>query len=283
MAGITVIEPNAEGQWITVSGNIDATGWTAQTIFGSRTVTEGGAIKKPGSAGKIDGYLGCQISDAVAAAGGVTATKLSSGVQPGPQYIMNNIIATQTTVAHHFMTLPRLLNPSIKVDGNVIVECTPGATDLGSGDSTVSLRFAPGAPSANLRWRGAEIVDASATDLLDVAPVALGGDTTFPWSVPATCKGIRGLGIGTASDLAAGAGMIVGQYRFQGDGLKKVQDLGGVGIGGEAAATSTAAGVFPYWDDVIGVNPGSAIDLLAGYTGTDIGTQTHGMALVSQE
>jgi len=278
--GIKSINPRAEGQWVTVHGNIDATGWTGQTAFGPRTVTEGGAIKIGGGK-SIDGFIGTDISDAVSAAGGVTARKLSTGVQPGPQYILVNCISHQTTVAHHFTTPPQILNPQMTLSGNFVSEASPGATDLGSGDSTSSYRLSPN-PGANLFWRAAEGLTTDATDLLAFPLTALGGDITFPWNVPNACKGLVGMGIGKASD-AAGAGMTVGEYRMQGQGLKlNPQDFGGIGVGGEAAATSSAATIAAYWDDMLGVVPGSAIDLITGYTGTDEGSQTLAMAIVAQ-
>lgn len=283
MASIKLIEATAARHlWGTVSGAIDAVGFATLTTFGPDTVTVGGKLQKPAWAQSIDGLLIGSIADAVAAAGSITGARFRDGVDPSAQYIAGSCISTQTTVAHHYSTAVQSLNPMLKTKGPVGIDGTPGATDLGSADMTVSVRWSSMTPAQRLYWLAAQISSTAATDLLSDAPVAFGGDTTFPHNTPDDAVGIRVTGFGEASDLAA-AGMEVGQFRFQGVGLiDNPQDLAGLGIGGEAAATSATSQLFHYQDDSIGINKNSQIALRAGYTGTDTGTQTRGLALAYQ-
>jgi hypothetical protein len=283
MASIKVIEAaNARHLWSTVSGPIDAVGFANLTTFGPDIVTVGGKMQKPSWAQGIDAVLIGSASDAVAAAGSITGVRLRDGVEPSAQYLAGSCISTQTTVAHHYSTAVQALNPMLKATGAIGVDGTPGATDLGSADMTFSARWSSSLPPAKLYWLAAQVSSTAATDLLTDSPIAFGGDTTFPLNVPDTAAGIRATGFGEASDCAA-PGMEVGQYRLTGTGLiDNPQDLGGLGIGGEAAATSATSQPFYYQDDWLGVNKGSQIALRAGFTGTDTGTQTRGIAIAFQ-
>ena len=273
---------NSRHVWATVSGPIDAVGVAALTTFGPDTVTVGGKVQKPAWAQSISGLIIGAASDAVAAAGSITGCRLRDGIEPSAQYFCGQAISTQTTVAHHYSTTNQELNPMLKAIGPVGVDGTPGVTDLGSADMTVSLRWDAAPTPAKLYWLAAQVSSTAATDLLTDAPIAFGGDTTFPMNVPDTASGIRALGGAMASDCAA-AGMNVGQYRLQGNGLiDSPQDFAGSGIGGEAAATSATSQKFPYFDEWLGVNKGSQLAWRAGYTGTDTGTETLGVALVFQ-
>ena len=283
MPSVSIIEAsNSRHLWGTVSGPIDAVGFANLTTFGPDTVTVGGKLQKPQWGQGIDGLLIGSASDAVAAAGSITGARFRDGIEPSAQYFAGQCISTQTTVAHHFATAVQKLNPMLKAIGPVGIDGTPGATDLGSADMTVSVRWSSSPPPAKLYWLAAQASSTAATDLLSDALTAFGGDTTFPMNVPDDAVGIRATGFGEASDCAA-AGMEVAQFRFAGTGLMdNPQDLGGLGIGGEAAATSATSQPFYYQDDWLGVNKGSQIALRAGFTGTDTGTQTRGMALAYQ-
>lgn len=283
MASIKVIEANnARHLWGTVSGAIDAVGFAALTTFGPDTVTVGGKLQKPAWAQGIDAILIGAASDAVAAAGSITGIRLRDGIEPSAQYIAAHCISTQTTVAHHYSTAVQALNPMLKAIAALGIDGTPGATDLGSSDMTCSVRWSGSPPPAKLQWTAAQIGSTAATDLLTDAPIAFGGDVTFPMNVPDKAMGIRATGFGNASDCAA-AGAEVGQYRLQGTGLlDNPQDLGGLGIGGEAAATSATSQLFYYQDDWLGVNINSQIALRAGMTGVDTGGQTRGIGVAYQ-
>lgn len=283
MASVRIIEAtNSRHLWATVSGPIDAVGFANLTTFGPDTMTVGGKVQKPSWAQSVSALIIGSASDAVAAAGSITGIRARDGVEPSAQYIMAQCISTQTTVAHHFATGVQSLNPMWKSIGPIGIDGTPGATDLGSADMTASIRWDAASVPAKLYWLAAQVSSTAATDLLSDAPTAFGGDVTFPMNVPDDAAGIRALGIGEASDCAA-AGMEVGQYRLTGAGLvDNPQDLGGLGIGGEAAATSATSQVAPYWDDWIATNKGSQIALRAGFTGTDTGTQTRGIGLAYQ-
>lgn len=274
MPSVRNIEPgDANSIWQTVSGNINATGWTNATTFGADTVTTGGKLQRPGSMQSIDALLAQGVSDGSAAAGGAVGHRLRDGVTPSAQYILSTLISAQTTTGDGYMAPMQELNPMLKAIGNLGIDSTPGPTDLGNGTATVSVRWSPRAVSSKLYWLAASISTTEATDLLGQSLVAIGGDTTFPYTVQEEAQGVRAIGYGHSSDFGAGGSSIM-QFRLGGTGLvNNPQDFGGTGVGGEMAASSQDARNLPYRDEWLGVNKASQITLRAGYTGVDSGTE----------
>ena len=285
MAGsVREIEANgARHQWVSVAGNINATGWTGQLTFGARTVTVGAAVQVPAWAKSIDGAVLCSIADGAAAVGTVSARKFVTGLGNTPQYILDNCISQQTTTGDSYSGDVMTLAPNLKVSGPIQVQATPGVNDAGSGTAITSLRFSDAAARGNgFYWLAASAGTTAATDTLSDALTALGGDTIFPFTVPPATAGVRALQFGLASDMAA-TGSSIGQFRFEGQGFKdNPHDLSGNSVGGEGAASSEDSRLATIIDDWLGVNAGSQIDLLAGYTGVDTGGETLAMGLAFQ-
>jgi hypothetical protein len=266
--------------WATVSGACTtANVWSGLTTFGPDTVTTGGKLPKPLWANSISGLISTMVHDHSGAGGGISGLRLR-GLPPDNQYLMSHVWGGQTTVSVGSVAPALLLSPSLKAVGDVGIDATPGVTASGVGTAIASIRWDAAEPTTKLQWRAAVADTTVATDLLSTPLVAYGGDTTFPLAVPGA--GIRALGIAQTSDAAA-AGQTIGQFSLQGAGIKdNPQNLGGMGIGSEGGATSGFSGVVPYWDDWIDTNPGSQINLKAGYTGADSGTESLGIAVAFQ-
>lgn len=283
MAIDDILPTNNEHQWFTVSGAINAVGFTDLTTFGANTVTTGGKLSQAGYT-QIDGMINQSISDGGAAAGSITGRRILEGATYGPHFFLDQIVGTQTTTGDGMLATPSFLSPGLDISGDIRISGTPGVTDLGNGTATTSIRLSTGKPQTSLLWLCAEASSTASTDTLSDALTAFGGTTLFPYTVDIdNWEGIRAVTVAHTSDLGAGASTI-GQFRFQGQGLDCAppgHDLAGTGVGGEVAASSVDSRSVRYWDDWWRVRKGT-ISLLAGYTGTDSGTQSLAMGFAVQ-
>jgi len=223
------------------------------------------------------------------AAGSITAVRFNKGLFGGSaQYMLGPTFSGQTTSAEGTSVPAQLIKldnglPFLRPVGNRLqIGGAAVPTDPGQISIVVSVRFTSAPAPKPLWFQAAAAGTTAATDLLSTALTGIGGDTTFPVSVPSMprAEGIRYIQTGFASDQAA-AGDSVGEFRLQGKGLEYTpQDFGSTGAGSESgAATGIAAALCDGWDDWLGVNNGDLIAAVYGYTGVDSGGESGAIAL----
>lgn len=282
--------PKATGNWVSMAGQATtSTGFTDFTAFGPDTIAQGGGAPIPGWAQGIDLVKISAMSNYATAAGSVAGVRFNKGLFGGSaQYLLGPAFSGQTTSAEGASVQAQIVKldtgaPFLRPTGNRLqIGGTCAPTDPGQISMVVSVRFTP-EPCANPLWfQAAAASTTAATDLLSTALTAIGGDTTFPVSVPRSpaALGIRYIQTAFGTDQAA-AGDSVGELRLQGKGLEYTpQDLGIGGAGSESgAATGVAAALSDAWDDWLGVSQGDLIAAVFGYTGTDSGTECAALSL----
>lgn len=282
--------PRSTGNWVSMAGQATAsTGFTDFTAYGPDTIAQGGGAPIPDWARGIDIVKISAMSNYATAAGAIAGVRFNKGLYGGgAQYLLGPNFSGQTTSAEGTSVPAQIIKldtgiPFLRPAGNRLqIGGTCAPTDPGQISMVVSVRFTPESCANPLWFQAAAASTTAATDLLSTAMTAIGGDTTFPVSVPRSPKalGIRYIQTAFGTDQAA-AGDSVGEIRLQGKGLEYTpQDFGSTGAGTEsAAATGVAAALTDSWDDWLGVNPGDLIAAVFGYTGTDSGTECAGVGL----
>jgi len=277
--------PAAQRQWISVSSANNAVTDTNQTTWGSQTMTQSSKVQIPSWANSIELARTCDALDGSAAASTITNRKLSSsGVKYGPHYIGGSVVAAQTTSGESTLNGTSEYEPSIAVipGGGFFSAANMGAADAGNAVSFSSYLFSSLPPTAGpLRWLAAAGTGTTATDLLTTPLTAISGDTLFPYKVDADVLAISQMQLGFATGFEA-SGYNVGQFRLEGSALPvspSQHDIGAMSVGGEAAATAVDARPVETIDRPLAVTANSSLDILAGYSGTDAGTQAYYMGI----
>lgn len=232
-------------RWATVAVAGTTNAFVEFTAWRGITLSIGGGLEVPRWGKKLDAIKFGGASNSLGLGASVQNGKLSGACQTS--YILGPAYGGQLVTGGLAGTPPVDYPTSIKLTGNRLrLDNSVGPIDIGEFMGTMSVRYSDEPAAVDMRYRSAIL--SSATKAADLALVAAGTETTFPYTIDENTQGVRQSVVSAAQDaLALGAVAFGG--RLAGDGLvESDQDIGGPAGGGQVV-TSMQYGVAPSVQD----------------------------------